>query len=176
MGRLRLVGIGVGVVLLAVIAALVVPLPNLTPATPTPCPLVWAQEAYPDLTLTYRERLQAANVPVTQVRVYGFGEAACGDMLPRQTDFDVTLAYDADAPPANLADWVETTLLTVTDAPVDETPGPNPGRVRIQLQSAVGGQTLMVQLAEVYAYTALDNPDEPLITALGLEDDLLFVD
>ncbi len=174
--RLRVIGLLIAVGIAAVVAALFVPLPNLAPPTPTPCPLVWAQEDYPDLTATYRERLEAAQVPVTNVRAYGFGEAACDSMLPRQTDFDVTISYASDAPASDLANWVEVTLLTLTDIPATETPGPNPGRAVISLQSDVGVQTLLVQLTQVYAYSAAGDTTQSLVEALGLQDDLLFVE
>lgn len=146
----------------------------ITPPTPTPCPFTWSQEDYPDLTADYRARLEAEGLTVAAIRVYGAGERSCDAFVPMQTDFNVTITHDANATPDALAALVTETLTALAAVPIADTPGPNAGRVQLNLRSDVSSRGLTVSLADVVAYLDGDQ-SRPMVDVLGLREQLLFV-
>lgn len=117
------------------------------------CSWQWATQPQPDLTRDLRSALEAANLltPLTEIEVTAFGEDCIDadgnfvDFAAMQTDFDVLLPLvaldDRDTVGSLVADVL---TMIVTGFPVDETPGPMPGRIILALQA--GDETLTVQV------------------------------
>lgn len=153
--------------------------PSPSPAEQPPygaCIWQWATELLPDLTADLILDLSDAGLTVApdETRVTAFGENCLeqsGEVAyfaAMQTDFDVSLAVAALTDRDAVGDALRQVLATiVTGYSVDETPGPNPGRIIITVQDGTDSLTVMVAYQAAADLLAQDMSGAELFDALN---------
>ena len=145
--------------------------PTDTPAQDVPyteCGFVWAREPLAELSKEFDTALKAV-----QPQASGYAEAYGENCLNNQgevvrfvameTDFYVTLKVRDLEDKQILGELIEQVLAAVSEFPVNETPGPQPGTVGITFEAP--GDELRLRFTQLEAQAAIDK---------GLRDEELF--
>jgi len=114
-------------------------LPPAPPPAPNGCIWNWNRQSQPELSLSLETLLEEAGLPAEKVSVYAYGED-CFDpetlelryFAAMETDFEITIVLDSLRQNEEAGVLLRSVLQALQSYPVENTPGPNPGFVRIQ--------------------------------------------
>jgi hypothetical protein len=160
----------VAILLLLLLNACNLPLPETASPqeTETPnsddsysaCGFVWAREPLYELTQKFNEALKEV-----QPQANGYAEAygencinSQGELvrfLAMETDFHVSLKVEDLNDKQENGKLVEQILDVISEFPVAETPGPQPGYVGVTFES--GGEEIQLWFTQLQAQTAIEN-------------------
>lgn len=142
-----------------------------TPAQEVPyaeCGFVWAREPLAELSREFDSALKAVQ-PQASGYAEAYGESCLNNQgeavrfVAMETDFYVTLKVRDLEDKQILGEWIEQVLAAVSEFPVNETPGPQPGYVGITFETP--SDELRMWFTQLEAQAAIDK---------GLQGEELF--
>lgn len=128
--------------------------------TSTECGFTWAREPLADLSKEFDETLKVL-LPQASGYAEAYGENCLNTkgeavrFLAMETDFYVTLEVKDLEDKRVLGELIEQVLGVVSEFPVEETPGPQPGYVRITFEAP--GDELRLWFTQLEARAAIDS-------------------
>jgi hypothetical protein len=126
----------------------------------TECGYAWAHQSLADLSKEFEQALKET-LPQSSGYAEAYGENCLNNQgevmrfLAMETDFYVTLKVENIGDKQALGELTEQVLVVVTDFPVEETPGPQPGYVGITFKAS--GDEMRLWFTQTNAETALEN-------------------
>ena len=102
------------------------------PATEPQCAYMWDTENLPDVPAQVQSAMQAAGLEGITVSAQAFGENnSCGGFGAMETDYRFMVPVEGLERTELLGAQLERLLMVLDDFPVDKTPGPNPGSIKV---------------------------------------------
>ncbi len=154
--------------------------PTLTPV-PSPayseCAWQWATQDLPEITAQLAAAADRAGIAVSEARAYAFGENCLNPQgqvayfATMETDFDLTLPVDDLSDREAVGDRAADVLALLLDQfPLDSTPGPQPGRIRLTFASASDQWVLTLRWEQAADAVAHDWRGSALLQALEVDE------
>jgi hypothetical protein len=105
------------------------------------CYFNWAQHDLPDLTNQIEETFKDSGITIKRVSAYAYGEDCIAEddtvvyFTTLETDFNIAIAVKDLTDEEALGSLVEQVLRVLDRFPAGETPGPQPGHIRLTFES-----------------------------------------
>lgn len=140
----------------------------------TACSWQWATQDLPDLSALAVETLTSAGVPLVEARASAYGEncvtpqGTVERFAAMQTEFDVTLAVASLDDRETIGTLVYDVVgVLMTTLPVERTPGPNQGQIRLRFVAGEDARPLIIDGGDMAVITRGDLSGAALLDALG---------